>query len=106
MPGHPRGSPSAAGELGARVARQSAFAPGQPAGATEAVAEKGAALRPAPTAEAVRALLADAESGAAQTERRTLRTHVSREETARSAVFTTDYPLVRGKSVHKSYLKK
>jgi len=76
------------------------------ASATEAVAAKEDKPTVAPGAEAVRALITDAESGAARTEKQNLRTQVIRKETRRNVVFTTDDPLVPSKSVHKSYLAK
>jgi hypothetical protein len=76
------------------------------AGAAEAIAERRAAPVPPAKIEDVRALLSDAETGTSRTERQTLRTHVGRKETAQSAVFTTDDPLVPSKAVHRSYLKK
>ena len=74
--------------------------------ATEALAVRQEEPTPPPSADAVRALIADAESGAAKTEKQTLRTHVTRKETKRNVVFTTDDPLVPSKSVHKSYMAK
>jgi hypothetical protein len=76
------------------------------ASAMEAVAEKGASATPAVSADAVRALLVDAESGAARTELRSARTHVQRKETKASVVFTAEDPADAQKAVHKSYLRK
>jgi hypothetical protein len=76
------------------------------ASATEALAAMQDKPVPPPSAEAVRALITDAESGAARTEKQTLRTQVTRKETRRNVVFTTDDPLVPSKSVHKSYMAK
>jgi hypothetical protein len=76
------------------------------ASATEAVASKGDKIAPAPDASAVRALITDAESGAARAEKKNLRTQVTRKETSHNVVFTTDDPLVPAKSVHKSYMAK
>ena len=74
--------------------------------ATEAVASKTNQPTPPPSTEAVQGLIADAESGAARAEKQNLRTRVSRKETAKNVVFTTDDPLISGKSVHKNYLAK
>jgi hypothetical protein len=76
------------------------------ASATEAVASKQAKVSPAPNADAVRALITDAEAGAARTEKQNLHTQVTRKETSRNVVFTTDDPLVPSKPMHKSYLAK
>jgi hypothetical protein len=76
------------------------------ASAAEAVASKGDKPTAAPDANAVRALIADAESGAAKAEKQNLRTKVTRKETNRNVVFTTDDPTVPAKSVHKSYMAK
>jgi hypothetical protein len=76
------------------------------ASATEAVANKQDKVAPVPGVEAVRALIADAESGEARTEKKNLRTQVTRKETPKNVVFTTDDPLVPSKAVHKSYLAK
>jgi hypothetical protein len=76
------------------------------ASATEAVASKSGQPTSPPDASAVRSLIADAESGAAKAEKQNLRTRVTRRETPRNVVFTTDDPFVRGKSVHKNYLAK
>jgi hypothetical protein len=76
------------------------------ASAVEAVASKGDKLTAAPDAKAVRALITDAESGAAKSEKRNLRTKVTRKETKRNVVFTTDDPLVPAKPLHKSYMAK
>lgn len=76
------------------------------ASATEAVASKGDKMGPVPDASAVRALITDAESGAAKAEKQNLRTRVTRKETSHNVVFTTDDPLVPAKPVHKSYLAK
>ncbi len=75
-------------------------------GAAEAVAAKGPGVVTSPKVDAVRALLSDAESGAERTEKQTLDTQVSRKETSRSVVFTTDDPRIRGKAVHKNYMSK
>jgi hypothetical protein len=76
------------------------------ASAAEAVASKGDKSTAAPDANAVRALITDAESGAARSEKQNLRTQVTRKETSRNVVFTTDDPMVPAKSVHKSYMAK
>jgi hypothetical protein len=76
------------------------------ASATEAVASKISQPTPSPSTEAVRGLITDAESGAARSEKQNLRTKISRKETAKNVVFTTDDPLIPGKSVHKNYLAK
>jgi hypothetical protein len=78
------------------------------ASATEAVAAHTETKQasPPPNAAAVRALITDAESGAAKTEKQTLRTHVTRKETRRNVVFETKDPLVPSKAMHKSYLAK
>jgi hypothetical protein len=75
-------------------------------GATEAIAAKQDKVAPPPGADAVRKLIADAESGAARSEKRTLRTQVNRNETKDNVVFTTEDPLVPAKPLHKSYMKK
>ena len=76
------------------------------ASAAEAVAARTGKPTPPPAAAAVRALITDAESGAARTEKETLRTHVMRKETRRNVVFETKDPAVPSKAVHKSYLAK
>jgi len=76
------------------------------ASATEAVASKSDKTTATPDASAVRSLIADAESGAAKAEKQNLRTKVTRKETSKNVVFTTDDPFVRGKPVHKNYLAK
>jgi hypothetical protein len=76
------------------------------ASATEAVASKSEQPSPPPDTDAVRSLIADAESAATRPEKETLRTKVTRKESAKNVVFTTDDPFVRGKPVHKSYLAK
>jgi hypothetical protein len=76
------------------------------ASAAEAVASKNDKPTPAPDAGAVRALITDAESGAAKAEKQNLRTKVTRKETSHNVVFTTDDPLVPAKAVHKSYMAK
>ena len=76
------------------------------ASATEALAAKTDKPSPSPTADAVRALMSDAESGAARTAKQTLRTQVMRKETKRNVVFETNDPFVPGKSVHKNYMAK
>jgi hypothetical protein len=76
------------------------------ASASEALATKPGKLAPPPTADAVRALIADAESGAAKQEKQTLRTQVTRKETRRNVVFETMDPFVPSKAVHKSYMAK
>ena len=76
------------------------------ASAAEAVATKGDKPTQAPDVKAVRALITDAESGAAKSEKQNLRTQVTRKETSRNVVFTTDDPMVPAKSVHKSYMAK
>jgi len=76
------------------------------ASATEAVSAKQGKQGPVPTTAAVRALITDAESGAARTEKQTLRTHVTRKETRKNVVFETMDPMVPSKAVHKSYLAK
>ena len=75
-------------------------------GAAEAVAEKGPGPVVTPSTAAVRTLFSDAESGATRNEKQTLTTSVSRKETPKSVVFTTDDPRIRGKSVHKNYMSK
>ena len=50
--------------------------------------------------------MTDAESGAAKAEKQNLRTQITRWETSRNVVFTTDDPMVPAKSVHKSYMAK
>ncbi len=90
-------SPQLFGKMKAKMLRASA---------AEAVAEKGPDPVPTPSTTAVRALFSDAESGAARTEKQTLTTSVSRKETPKSVVFTTDDPRIRGKSVHKNYMSK
>jgi len=74
--------------------------------AAEAVATKGDKPTAIPDASAVRALITDAESGAAKSEKQNLRTQVTRKETNHNVVFTTDDPLVPAKPVHKSYMAK
>jgi hypothetical protein len=74
--------------------------------ASEALAAKTDKPSPPPSADAVRALIADAESGAAKSEKQTLRTQVTRKETRRNVVFETADPMVPAKAVHKSYLAK
>jgi hypothetical protein len=76
------------------------------ASATEALSLYQEKPAPPPTADAVRALIADAESGAAKTEKQTLRTQVTRKETKRNVVFETNDPMVPAKAVHKSYMAK
>jgi hypothetical protein len=76
------------------------------ASATEAVASKTEQVAAPPSTDAVRSLIADAEAGKARSEKQNLRTKVTRKETEKNVVFTTDDPLVRGKSVHKNYLAK
>jgi hypothetical protein len=76
------------------------------ASATEAVAARQDKIAPPPGVDAVRSLIADAESGAAKTEKQNLRTQVTRKETKANVVFTTDDPMVPSKPLHKSYLKK
>ena len=76
------------------------------ASATEALAAKTGQPSPPPTTDAVRALIADAESGAAKAEKQTLRTQVTRKETRRNVVFETSDPMVPSKALHKSYLAK
>jgi hypothetical protein len=76
------------------------------ASATEAVAAQTNKPSAPPAADAVRALISDAESGAAKSEKQTLRTQVTRKETRRNVVFETNDPLVPSKAVHKSYLAK
>jgi hypothetical protein len=76
------------------------------ASATEALAAKTDAPSSAPSPEVVRAFIADAESGAAKTEKRTLRTQVTRKENQRNVLFETADPIVPSKPVHKSYLAK
>jgi hypothetical protein len=76
------------------------------ASATEAVASKSDKAAPAPDANAVRSLIADAESGAAKAEKQNLRTKVSRKETSKNVLFTTEDPFVPGKPVHKNYMSK
>jgi hypothetical protein len=76
------------------------------ASATEALAAQTRKPSPVPTAAAVRALMSDAESGAARTEKQTLRTQVTRKETRKNVVFETNDPVVPAKAVHKSYLAK
>ncbi|MBN2576635.1 MAG: hypothetical protein JXP73_18870 [Deltaproteobacteria bacterium] len=76
------------------------------ASASEAVSARSAKQGPPPTADAVRALITDAESGAARQEKQTLRTQVVRKETRKNVVFETNDPTVPSKAVHKSYLAK
>lgn len=76
------------------------------ASATEAVASKSDKAVPAPDASAVHGLIADAESGAARAEKQNLRTKVSRKETSKNVLFTTEDPVVPSKPVHKNYLAK
>jgi hypothetical protein len=76
------------------------------ASAVEAVAEKQDGPSPPVTTAAVRALLVDAESGAARLELKGERTDVVRKETAGSVVFTAEDPAPGKRAVHKSYLKK
>jgi hypothetical protein len=76
------------------------------ASATEALAAKTDPPSPPPTPAAVRALITDAEAGAAKTEQETLRTKVTRKETKKNVVFETNDPLVPRKAVHKSYMAK
>jgi hypothetical protein len=76
------------------------------ASAAEAVAAQTNQPSPPPSADAVRALVNDAESGAAKTEKQTLHTQVTRKENRRNVVFETNDPLVPSKPVHKSYLTK
>jgi len=76
------------------------------ASATEALAAKTDQPSPTPTAEAVRALITDAESGTARAEKETLRTKVTRKETKNNVVFETNDPFVPRKAVHKSYMAK
>jgi hypothetical protein len=76
------------------------------ASATEALAAKTDRPSPPPTADAVRALITDAESGAAKAEKETLRTKVTRKETKKNVVFETNDPFVPRKAVHKSYMAK
>jgi hypothetical protein len=76
------------------------------ASAGEALAAKTDKPSTAPSADAVRTLMADAESGAAKAEKETLRTKVLRKETAKNVVFETNHPMVPSKAVHKSYLAK
>ena len=76
------------------------------ASATEALAAKTDKPSAPPSVDAVRALIADAESGAAKAEKQTLRTQVTRKETKRNVVFETSDPMVPAKAVHKSYLAK
>jgi hypothetical protein len=75
-------------------------------GNVEALAAKTDRPSEPPKVDAVRALMADAESGAARTEKETLRTQVTRKETRRNVVFETSDPMVPAKAVHKSYLAK
>jgi hypothetical protein len=90
-------SPSLFGKMKAKLLKASA---------TEALAVKQEKETPTPTAEAVRALIADAESGAAREEKQTLRTQVTRKETPKNVVFETMDPMVPEKAMHKSYLRK
>ncbi len=90
-------SPQLFGKMKAKMLRASA---------AEAVAEKGPGPVSTPSTAAVRTLFSDAESGAARNEKQTLTTSVSRKETPKSVVFTTDDPRIRGKSVHKNYMSK
>jgi hypothetical protein len=76
------------------------------ASATEALAARTDQPSPTPTAEAVRALMSDAESGAARAEKQTLRTQVTRKESKKNVVFETNDPFVPSKAVHKSYMAK
>jgi len=76
------------------------------ASAGEAVANKSDKPTSTPGTDAVRTLIADAESGTARTERQNLRTKVTRKETAKNVVFTTDDPFIPGKPVHRNYLAK
>lgn len=76
------------------------------ASATEAVASKSDQAVPAPDASAVHSLIVDAESGAARAEKQNLRTKVSRKETSKNVLFTTEDPVVPSKPVHKNYLAK
>jgi hypothetical protein len=76
------------------------------ASATEAVATRLAKPAPPVTAEAVRALMTDAEAGKAKAEKETLRTKVTRKESARNVLFETNHPMLPTKAVHKSYLAK
>ena len=76
------------------------------ASATEAVASKTDKPTSAPSPEAVRTLITDAESGKARAEKQNLRTKVTRKETEKNVVFTTDDPFVSGKPVHRNYLAK
>jgi len=90
-------SPQLFGKMKAKMLRS---------GAAEAVAEKGPGPVVTPSTAAVRTLFSDAESGATRNEKQTLTTSVSRKETPKSVVFTTDDPRIRGKSVHKNYMSK
>jgi hypothetical protein len=76
------------------------------ASATEALAAKTDAPSSPPSSEVVRAFIADAESGAAKSEKRTLRTQITRKENQRNVLFETTDPIVPSKPVHKSYLAK
>jgi hypothetical protein len=76
------------------------------ASAVEAVSEKAEGPAKPVSAEAVRALLDDAESGAAHTEARSARTDVVRKETGKSVVFTSEDPAEGRRKLHKSYLRK
>jgi hypothetical protein len=76
------------------------------ASAIEAVSEQGDAPAAPAKVEAVRALVDDAESGAARTEARSTRADVVRKETSASVVFTTEDPTENRRNVHKSYLPK
>lgn len=76
------------------------------AGAAEAVAAKTNTPTKPPSVSAVQALLDDAESGPARAEKQTLRTLVSRKETPKSVVFSTQDDTFRGKAAHKSYMSK
>jgi hypothetical protein len=76
------------------------------ASATEALASKQDKDAGPPKADAVRALIADAESGAAKQEKQTLRTQVTRKETGKNVLFETTDPLVPAKAMRKSYMSK
>jgi hypothetical protein len=76
------------------------------ASATEALAARTDKPSPAPSTDAVRALMTDAEAGAARTEKETLRTQVTRKESKNNVVFETNDPFVPSKAVHKSYIAK
>jgi hypothetical protein len=76
------------------------------ASATEALAGKQEKDAAPPKADAVRALIADAESGAAKQEKQTLRTQVTRKETNKNVLFETNDPLVPSKAMRKSYMSK